>query len=88
MVAYKKHKYNYKYEYKYKNKDKDDSKQAIKDSRSECGREDFVGHKNQSNANTNTTKKAITNTNINIATGKTSQAITPFHFFDNFNFHH
>ena len=26
--------------------------------------------------------------NQNIATGKTSQAITPFHFFDNFNFHH
>ena len=25
---------------------------------------------------------------INIATGETSQAITPFHFFDNFNFHH
>ena len=24
----------------------------------------------------------------NIATGETSQAITPFHFFDNFNFHH
>ena len=23
----------------------------------------------------------------NIATGETSQAITPFHFFDNFNFH-
>ena len=27
-------------------------------------------------------------TRINIATGKTSQAITPFHFFNNFNFHH
>ena len=26
--------------------------------------------------------------NKNIATGETSQAITPFHFFDNFNFHH
>ena len=26
--------------------------------------------------------------NLNIATGETSQAITPFHFFDNFNFHH
>ena len=25
---------------------------------------------------------------VNIATGETSQAITPFHFFDNFNFHH
>ena len=25
---------------------------------------------------------------LNIATGETSQAITPFHFFDNFNFHH
>ena len=25
---------------------------------------------------------------INIATGETSQAITPFHFFDNSNFHH
>ena len=25
---------------------------------------------------------------INIATGETSQAITPFHSFDNFNFHH
>ena len=25
---------------------------------------------------------------INIATGETSQAITPFHFYDNFNFHH
>ena len=25
---------------------------------------------------------------INIATGETSQAITPLHFFDNFNFHH
>ena len=25
---------------------------------------------------------------INIATGETSQAITPFHFFDNFYFHH
>ena len=25
---------------------------------------------------------------INIATGETSQAITPFHFFDKFNFHH
>ena len=24
----------------------------------------------------------------NIATGETSQAITPLHFFDNFNFHH
>ena len=24
----------------------------------------------------------------NIATGETSQAITPFHYFDNFNFHH
>ena len=24
----------------------------------------------------------------NIATGETSQAITPFHFFNNFNFHH
>ena len=24
----------------------------------------------------------------NIATGETSQAITSFHFFDNFNFHH
>ena len=24
----------------------------------------------------------------NIATGETSQAITPFHFFDNFKFHH
>ena len=24
----------------------------------------------------------------NIATGETSQSITPFHFFDNFNFHH
>ena len=24
----------------------------------------------------------------NIATGETSQAITPFHLFDNFNFHH
>ena len=24
----------------------------------------------------------------NIATGETSQAITPFHFFDYFNFHH
>ena len=24
----------------------------------------------------------------NIATGETSQAITPFHFLDNFNFHH
>ena len=24
----------------------------------------------------------------NIATGETSQAITPFHFFDNLNFHH
>ena len=24
----------------------------------------------------------------NIATGETSQAITPFHFFDNSNFHH
>ena len=24
----------------------------------------------------------------NIATGETSQDITPFHFFDNFNFHH
>ena len=24
----------------------------------------------------------------NIATGETSQAITPFHFFDSFNFHH
>ena len=23
----------------------------------------------------------------NIATGETSQAITPFHFFDNLNFH-
>ena len=29
-----------------------------------------------------------TTTIINIATGETSQAITPFHFFDNFNFHH
>ena len=25
---------------------------------------------------------------INIATGETSQDITPFHFFDKFNFHH
>ena len=24
----------------------------------------------------------------NIATGETLQAITPFHFFDNFNFYH
>ena len=24
----------------------------------------------------------------NIATGETSQAITPFHFYDNFKFHH
>ena len=27
-------------------------------------------------------------TQKNIATGETSQAITPFHFFHNFNFHH
>ena len=26
--------------------------------------------------------------NTNIATGETSQAITSFHFFDNFNSHH
>ena len=25
---------------------------------------------------------------VNIATGEMSQAITPFHFFDNYNFHH
>ena len=25
---------------------------------------------------------------LNIATGETSQDITPFHFFDNSNFHH
>ena len=25
---------------------------------------------------------------VKIATGETSQAITPFHFFDNLNFHH
>ena len=29
----------------------------------------------------------ILEANENIATGETSQAITPFHFFDNFNFH-
>ena len=28
----------------------------------------------------------LENTIVNIATGKTSQAITPFHFFGNFNF--
>ena len=30
----------------------------------------------------------VTIVTINIATGETSQAITPFHFFDNLNFHH
>ena len=32
--------------------------------------------------------KKIGSKRVNIATGETSQAITPFHFFDNFIFHH
>ena len=34
----------------------------------------------------NVIKLGTTSTKKNIATGETSQAITPFHFFDNFNF--
>ena len=33
-------------------------------------------------------KKPEKKWNKNIATGKTSQGITPFHFFNNINFHH
>ena len=33
-------------------------------------------------------KRLFSTSELNIATGETSQAITPFHFFDNFNFHH
>ena len=38
--------------------------------------------------NTSEGKKNSESESKNIATGETSQAITPFHFFDNFNFHH
>ena len=33
-------------------------------------------------------RRRVWATHQNIATGETSQAITPFHFFDNSNFHH
>ena len=36
----------------------------------------------------NAPKKSTLGPKQNIATGETSQAITPFHFFVNSNFHH